>query len=131
MKYLLLLTLFITPAFSQDLYVRLVTDYHEKFGKVAIEFKGDMVGVAQDQNSCMSNEFGESIMCTRMMTFYTESPLKLIKISKDKTQRLFEIEKIEKYQLMIKKDEARLVEIDLETGETVGSYALRPEYHFN
>jgi len=131
MKYLLLLTLFITPAFSQDLYVRLVTDYHQKFGKVAIDLKGDMVGVAQDRNRCMPNKFGEPMACTRMAIFYTESPLKLIKVSKDKTKKLFEIEKIEKYQLMIKKDEARLVEIDLETGRTVGSYALRPEFHFN
>lgn len=132
MKYLLLFSLFFNyQAISSELFVRLKTDYHQKIGKVAIDLKGGMVGVAEDRNRCMPNEFGEPFACTRMAIFYKESPIKLIERSKDNTKSLFEIVKIPKYRLMIKKDEARLIEVDTETGRTVISYALHPEYYFN
>jgi len=129
MKILIITLIFLSfGVYGEELRVRLNTDYHQKIGKVSITLLGDRIGVAEDRNRCMPDEFGRPFACTRMAIFYYESPIRLIKESKDKTLKLFEIEKKQKYRLMIEKNAARLVEIDTETGRTVASYALRPEY---
>jgi hypothetical protein len=129
MKKIFILLIFLSyGVFGEELRVRLNTDYHQKIGKVSITLLGDKVGVAEDRNRCMPDEFGRPFACTRMAIFYYESPIRLLKESKDKTMKLFEIEKKLKYRLMIQKNMARLVEIDAETGRTVASYALHPEY---